>query len=250
MKRNRTGNPKIAIAYIRVSKNTQRLGPEAQRAMIEQWAEREGVTVAAWHEDRGLCGASDLGDRPGLTGAMTALTTHRAGVLVVAKRDRLGRDVGVTAMIELAVTRLGAAVVATSGEGAGSSPTEALISRTMADLFSSIERTRIIERTRAALAVKRAKGERIGAIPFGMTLAADDSHRLVEGERACPSTCTGCLHLTPNPDEQTTIERCRHLHGEGLSVRAVASQLATEGIVGRTGQPLSHTQVHRIVRAA
>ncbi len=42
-KRVRSGSPLVAVAYIRVSKDDQKLGPEAQRAAVEAWAAREGV---------------------------------------------------------------------------------------------------------------------------------------------------------------------------------------------------------------
>jgi DNA invertase Pin-like site-specific DNA recombinase len=48
-KRVKAGSPLVAVAYIRVSKDEQRLGPDAQRASIEAWAAREGVSVASWH---------------------------------------------------------------------------------------------------------------------------------------------------------------------------------------------------------
>jgi len=50
-KRTRTGNSLVAVAYIRVSKDEQRLGPDAQRAAIAAWAACEGVQIAAWHVD-------------------------------------------------------------------------------------------------------------------------------------------------------------------------------------------------------
>src|SRR3954469_11593790 len=96
----RPGNPLVAVAYLRASTDEQRLGPEAQRAAIEAWAAREGVSVVAWHVDAGISGGSDLADRPALVAALGALRAARAGVLVVAKRDRLARDVAVAAAIE------------------------------------------------------------------------------------------------------------------------------------------------------
>jgi hypothetical protein len=35
-----SGYPKVAIGYLRVSTDEQHLGPEAQRAELERWAER------------------------------------------------------------------------------------------------------------------------------------------------------------------------------------------------------------------
>jgi DNA invertase Pin-like site-specific DNA recombinase len=73
------GSPKIAVAYIRVSTDEQRLGPEAQRAAVEAWAAREGVQVAAWCVDQGVSGASAIEARPALCTALTALREHGRG---------------------------------------------------------------------------------------------------------------------------------------------------------------------------
>jgi len=67
MARNTTRNATdshTAVAYLRVSTDRQELGPEAQRAAIEAWATREGVTVAAWHVEAGVSGAAPIADRP------------------------------------------------------------------------------------------------------------------------------------------------------------------------------------------
>jgi DNA invertase Pin-like site-specific DNA recombinase len=60
MKRSKNGSPKVAVAYIRVSKDEQKLGPEAQRASIEAWATREGIAVASWHVDQGVCSVTAI----------------------------------------------------------------------------------------------------------------------------------------------------------------------------------------------
>jgi len=91
-KRNTT-DPRVAVAYFRASTDDQHLSPDAQRAAVVAWAAREGVTVVSWHVDQGVSGAADLADRPALAAALGALCAHGAGLLVVAKRDRLARDV-------------------------------------------------------------------------------------------------------------------------------------------------------------
>ena len=45
------------------------------------------------HEDLGLSGGTPLEKRPGLLAAPDALRQQAAGILLVAKRDRLARDV-------------------------------------------------------------------------------------------------------------------------------------------------------------
>ena len=78
-KRTRTGNPLVAVAYLRASKDEQKLGPEAQRASIEAWAAREGVTVAAWHVDQGVCSVTPIDERAGLVAALASVHEHGAG---------------------------------------------------------------------------------------------------------------------------------------------------------------------------
>ena len=48
--------------------------------------------------------------------------------------------------------------------------------RGIVDVFAAYERGVIKSRTRAALAVKRTRGERIGGIPYGYELTADGVH--------------------------------------------------------------------------
>ncbi|MEZ4297390.1 MAG: recombinase family protein [Polyangiaceae bacterium] len=226
----RPGNPLVAVAYVRVSTDEQRLGPEAQRAAIEAWAQREGVTVAGWYTDAGVSGGSDLADRPALVAALADLRARRAGVLVIAKRDRLARDVAVAATVERAVKACGAKVLSADGTANGDSAADAFM-RTMLDGAAAYERALIRARTKAALAAKRAQGKRAGAVPFGFV--ADAEGRLVANEA-----------------EQTIIAIVRELRAAGMPLRAVVGELARRGLVARTGRALQLTQVARIARAA
>lgn len=155
--RRHTSNPRLAVAYIRVSKDEQKLGPEAQRAAVEAWAAREGIQLVAWHVDQGVCSVTPIDQRPALVAALAALREHGAGVLVVAKRDRIARDVVLTAGVERAAAQCGAAVVSAAGEGNGAAPADQFM-RTVIDGAAQYERALIRARTRAALAAKRARG--------------------------------------------------------------------------------------------
>ena len=95
----KAGDPKVAIAYMRVSTTEQHLGLEAQQYAVEQWAKANGVLLAATFVDRLSGGtgldregtALDLSRRPALMDAVEALTGAGAGLLLLAKRDRLAR---------------------------------------------------------------------------------------------------------------------------------------------------------------
>lgn len=229
-RRARPGNALLAVAYLRASTDDQKLGPEAQRAAIETWAAREGITVGAWHVDSGVSGGSALDARPALGAALAALRGMGAGVLVVAKRDRLARDVAVAAMIEKATLATGAKIVSADGAGNGDSPADAFM-RTLLDGAAAYERALIRARTKAALAAKRARGERAGEVPYGFS--ADVAGR-----------------LESNPVEQAVIAVVSDPRAAGMPLRAIVIELGRRGLVARTGRPLQLTQVARLVKSA
>lgn len=226
-RRTRPGDPTRAVAYVRVSTDDQRLGPEAQRAAVEAWARSAGVTVASWHHDHGVSGGADLDDRPALVTALGELRAAGAGILVVAKRDRLARDVYIAGVIEREVVRSGARVVSADGTGNGETPADAFM-RTVLDGAAAYERALIRARTKAALAAKRARGERAGEVPFG--------YRVGEGGR-----------LEPSEGEQAAVAAIRELRASGASHRRIVEELRARGITSRAGRPLSQTQVARVL---
>jgi DNA invertase Pin-like site-specific DNA recombinase len=87
---------KTAIGYVRVSTSAQGrsgLGLEAQRAAIARFAEAEGLTVTQVYEEIETGSGSDaLERRPQLAAALKGARKAKAPV-VVAKLDRLSRDV-------------------------------------------------------------------------------------------------------------------------------------------------------------
>jgi len=227
-RRARFGASTVAVAYLRVSTDRQELGPEAQRAQIEAWAAREGVAVAAWCVDVGVSGATPVTGRPGLCDALLELRKHGAGVLVVAKRDRVARDVVVAATVERCTQQAGARLVSADGTGNGDSPADAFM-RTVIDGAAAYERGLIRARTKAALAAKAAKGERVGEVPYGFKLAADG------------------VHLEEDAAEQGVLLVVRELRAAGLSQRAIVGELADRGLVSRVGRAFGQTQVARIL---
>jgi DNA invertase Pin-like site-specific DNA recombinase len=227
-------SPALAVAYLRVSTDEQALGPEAQRAAIVRWAASAGVEVVAWHEDLGVSGGAPLDRRPGLLAALAGLGEHGAGLLVVAKRDRLTRgDVLAGAMIEQLAGRVGARIVSAAGEGTDGEHADpaAQLMRRMVDAFAEYERALIGQRTRAALNVKRGRGERIGELPLGRMVGADG------------------VTLIENPAEARAVELVHELRAEGLSIRAIADELNRRGVPAR-GERWHAKTVHRLVRVA
>ena len=87
------------IAYLRVSTQRQGrsgLGIEAQRAAIMRFAEAEGLhLVAEYTEVESGKGTDALHTRPQLRAALAAARKRKCSI-VVAKLDRLSRDVAFT----------------------------------------------------------------------------------------------------------------------------------------------------------
>jgi DNA invertase Pin-like site-specific DNA recombinase len=154
------------VAYIRVSTEEQKLGPQAQRDAIDAWCSSKGYELIAVHEDIGVSGAAPIDKRPALLQTIGDIKANEATILVVAKRDRLARDVMITAMIERMVEREGAMVLSADGVGNGQGPEDQFMRNLMA-AFAQYERALIAARTRAALTVKKNRGEVYGRIPFG-----------------------------------------------------------------------------------
>jgi DNA invertase Pin-like site-specific DNA recombinase len=145
-----------AIAYYRVSTKQQQrsgLGIEAQRAAVARFAESEGFTIIGEYvEAETGKGADALDRRPQLAAALAAAKTAKSSVLV-SKLDRLSRDVAFVAGL---MAQRVPFIVAELGRDADPF---------MLHLYAALaekERRLISERTRAALAAKKAQGAALG----------------------------------------------------------------------------------------
>lgn len=163
---------KIAVAYVRVSTGKQELSIDAQRSAIEAWAAVHGIHIAAWYVDHGVKGTTPLEQRAGLLAAMTGIVEHDAGLMVILRRDRIARDALIAALIDRAVESSGAKVTTVDGVGNGDSPSDKFM-RTVLDASSQFERAMIAARTRAALSIKKQRGERVGRPTVADTLSAE-----------------------------------------------------------------------------
>lgn len=233
------GSPSLVVGYVRLSPAGSRdvcdaLGPDAQRAALARWCAAHGAELVAVFSDLDVSGGAALDKRPALSAALSALEEHGAGVLLVAKRDRLARDVINAAMIERLAERVGARIVSAAGEGTEGDAADpsAMLMRGIVDLFAQYERALIRSRTRAALAVKRSRGERIGSVPYGSRLAADG------------------VHLEADPGEARVLALVAELRAEGLSLRSIGARLSASGAVPRGGGAWHHDTISRIANAS
>jgi DNA invertase Pin-like site-specific DNA recombinase len=216
-----------ALGYIRVSTDKQAehgVSLEAQRAKLEAYASLYELTLVEVIVDAGVS-AKTL-DRPGLQRALGMLRTGQATALVVAKLDRLTRsvkDLGTLVEDYFSSDNISLLSVADNID------TRTAAGRLVLNVLGSVaqwEREAIGERTKDALAHKKAQGHKTGGdVPYGCRLG-DDGKTLV-----------------PDDAEQALLTAIRDARRRGLSQRAVLAELTQHGFTTRKGTALSLTQV-------
>jgi DNA invertase Pin-like site-specific DNA recombinase len=150
------------VGYVRVSTDEQSVsgaGLEAQRQAIIAECRRRGWQLVEVIEDAGWS-AKDL-RRPGIKAALEVLEAGDAKALVVAKLDRLSRSLLDFTRLMATAQKQSWALVALDCAVDTSTPTgEAMAS--MVATFAQLERRLISQRTKEALAIKKAAGVRLG----------------------------------------------------------------------------------------
>lgn len=203
--------PQRIVAYLRVSTNEQAeegVSLEAQEHAIRCHCEPRGIEVIAVVSDPGVSAGKPLRKRPGGEKLLDIIAESGATGVMATKLDRLFRNtIDCLTMAEtwkaqgvaLHLLDLGGQTLDTT------SPMGATF-LTMAAAFAQLERQLIGERTRAALAAKRRKGERVGRVPYGYD----------EGPG-------GVLRL--NLGEQAVLGAIRQWRGGGSTLQAIADLL-------------------------
>jgi DNA invertase Pin-like site-specific DNA recombinase len=153
------------LGYVRVSTSEQAssgAGLEAQRRAILAECQQRGWQLVETIEDAGYS-ARDL-RRPGIQEALVALEAGKASALVVAKLDRLSRSMLDFSKLMAKATREHWALVALDVAVDTSTPSGEAMANMLAT-FAQFERRLISQRTKEALAVKKASGVRLGRPP-------------------------------------------------------------------------------------
>lgn len=156
-------------AYIRVSTAGQAreeaFGLEVQRDAIRRYVERERHEVAAWYEDAGASGATL--DRPALTAMLQDAAARSFEGVIVARMDRVARDVFVQLWIEKELLKVGVEIVSATEPLRGRDPMMTAF-RQMTAVFAELEKSIIVQRMRAGRKMKASRGGFAGGRPpFG-----------------------------------------------------------------------------------
>lgn len=218
------------IAYYRVSTEMQvdsGAGLSAQEDICNAWCKKHQTHVTQSYIEKAISGASPLDKRPALMKAIAAL--EPGDILLVARLDRLSRDLYGGIMIDEAVSHQKAKIVSAAGEGTDSDDPAAKMIRDIIRVVAGFERSITQFRIKAALAAKKARGERAGSLPFGLMVGPDKK-------------------LVRNPNEEKHLEAMVHLRYQGHGLKEIAQIMNGSGLLNRKDRKWTHDSVWRAMK--
>ena len=224
------------VIYYRVSTDKQKesgLGLEAQRAMYEAHCRRnECITVAEFIEIE----HSDNRNRPELKKAL-----HRAkfanAILVIAKLDRLARDVGFLD----SVIKSGVHLLALDMPGADE------ITMKIMMVLAEAELNRIRTRTRDAMAVLKAKNVKLGAAREGYWEKRGLESKEKWRKRGPPESARRRIERAQEAYE-IYLPDIRQQRTAGKTLGEIAAWLNEAGAPNSKGEPFTDQLVSQIIR--
>jgi len=220
------------VAYLRVSTDRQAeegwgldVQDDAIRAYLKKHPELKLVRV---FRDEGHSGSTL--DRPALRELLAEAKERRFTKVLVAKLDRLARDLYVQLFIEKELLVHGVEVVSVS-EGFNGRDPAMVAFRQLLGVFAQLERSKITERLLSGRRKKLEGGGYAGGRP-PMGLKAKDHELVID------------------PEGAKVIRYIRKLRMARMSFEKIASRLNAEGIKTRSGSKWYASGIHRLLRCA
>ncbi len=184
-KTNNHSTVRVAL-YARVSTVDQNV--EVQLSELRALASAKGWAIAAEYSDVGISGVK--ASRPGLDRLLHDAEAHRFDVLLTWKLDRVGRSLSNLLELIEKLTSFGVGFESARDPGISTTTSTGTLMLSIIGAFASYERSILIERTRAGVALAQANGKHCG-----------------------------------RPRRDLDLRAAHILLGQGISVRQVASML-------------------------
>lgn len=228
---NREGdtNMKKAVAYLRVSTDGQsgedRFGLESQKQQILSYAGENDIEILTWFTEQ-VSGASDT--RPVFDQIIYGdVTNPPYEYVIVAKSDRVARDINIYYYYKMMLKKKDITLISIAEDfgqfGVFSSMLEAFTI-----CVAEMERENITKRTSMGRRVKAKQGGYAGGnAPYGYTIENGS--------------------LVVNPEEASVVLDIFAMHDQGWSYRQIAESLERQGVLSRSGKPMRHSVVQKIV---
>jgi DNA invertase Pin-like site-specific DNA recombinase len=213
-----------AVAYMRTSSATNvgadKDSEKRQRAAIESYAKRAGVSVVDWFYDPAVSGADPIETRPGFSALLDRIDGNGVRVVLIEDATRFARDLvaqelGITLLIQRGVR-----VVTGAGDDlTDTSDPSRVMMRQIAGAFAQYEKARLVARLRRAREIKGKMG--------GRKSMAESRPEVVALARRLSRTRSG----------------------RQRSLREISAELAERGyLTAKTGKPFPASQVASMLR--
>src|SRR5271166_1415973 len=216
------------FGYVRVSTDSQAEDGhslDVQRRQLEGWAMQRSQQLEQVIVEPGISGSIPFNERP--EGGKLWGDLRKGDTLVAAKLDRMFRSASDCLAVVEAFKSRGVSLFLLDLNGGADDVSGNGIARlflTIVSAFAEFERDRIGERIRASKRRLKESGTFSGGVvPFGFTIGPN-------------------RQLVPVPEQQQAIKRIHMLRAKGLSLRAIAADLAKRGL------SLSHVSISSLLK--
>ncbi len=222
-----------AAAYLRVSTEGQTgeeaFGIAAQEEAIKKYAAAKQIEIVTWYKDEGISGATL--DRPGLQQLLTEAGARGFDTLLVAKMDRVARDLFAALFIEKELLLNGIEIISVSEPVSGRDPMNTAF-RQMMGVFAELEKSMITARMTGGRKQKARGGGYAGG-------GAAIGYKAIRGGKV----------LELDQEKALTVKRVFELKEEqpGWTLQQLADQLNKEGHTTAQGKRFKPMQVKRIL---
>jgi DNA invertase Pin-like site-specific DNA recombinase len=220
------------IAYYRVSTQKQGrsgLGLEAQQVALKAFAERNGATIVAEYTE---IETGKKSDRPQLQQAI-AHTRSAEGTLVVAKLDRLARNVAFLGKL----MESGVEFLAVDNQHANRMTLYILMA------VAEEEARLTSQRTKDALAALKARGVKLGAAREGHCAGKADWRGWREGVK----NAAKAREERTKAHYQYILQTIQVMREHGRTYQEICNLLNEQGHLTSAGKPFTETAISRLI---
>lgn len=205
-----------AIGYVRVSTEEQvreGVSVSAQESKIRAYADLHGLNLVAVYRDEGVSAGKPLASRPSGVELLARIKGGEAGHVIAMKLDRLFRDAVdcLQTAREWDAAGIAMHLIDLGGQTVNTGSAMGRFFMTVMAGAAEMERNLVRERTAAALAHKRDRGERLGTTPLGFVTPEPGAE------------------MEPVPDELEAVRFILRRREGGATYQAIADALEDAG---------------------
>jgi DNA invertase Pin-like site-specific DNA recombinase len=219
---------RTAVAYYRTSSATN-VGADKdslkrQQDAVRACAASRGLEIVHEYYDAAVSGADAVDTRPGFAEMLAYMLGNGARTIIVENASRFARDLIVQETGYAALKAKGIELIASdSPESFVTDTPTAVLIRQILGAVAQFDKATLVHKLRGARARKRRENVR-----------TDGGHR-----------CEGNPNWRPLPVEH--IKAAQELKATGLSLRAIAAELALRQILNHAGKPYGAQSIARML---